>query len=68
MKPQSHQESAWSLYDTSPNEDICLMVEPNKRILDVGCATGRIAKKLRKEKNCYVVGIEINEEMAKIAK
>lgn len=67
MKPQSHQEPTWSLYDSPPNEDICSMVEPNKRILDVGCATGRIAEKLRREKNCYVVGIEINQEMAKIA-
>ena len=43
------------------------MVEPNKKVLDVGCATGRIAEKLKKEKKCFVVGIEINEAMAKIA-
>lgn len=58
----------WALYDTPPNEDICSLVESNKKVLDVGCATGRIAEKLKKEKNCYVVGIEINKEMAKIAK
>lgn len=58
----------WALYDSPPNEDVCSLVEPDKRVLDVGCATGRIAEKLKKEKNCYVVGVEINKEMAKIAK
>lgn len=59
---------SWTLYDTSPNEDICSMVEPSKKVLDVGCATGRIAAKLKKEKNCSVVGIEIDKEMTQIAK
>lgn len=59
---------SWILYDTSPNDDVCSMVEPGKKVLDVGCATGRIAEKLKKEKDCFVVGIEVNEEMAEIAK
>lgn len=59
---------SWTLYDTSPNEDVCSMVEPGKKVLDVGCATGRIAEKLKKEKDCFVVGIEVNREMAEIAK
>jgi methionine biosynthesis protein MetW len=67
MKKQLFKQPFPVLYDTPPNEDICLMVEPNKKILDVGCATGRIAEKLNREKNCTVVGIEINKEMAKIA-
>jgi len=54
-------------YDTVPNEDVCSSVECNKRVLDVGCSTGRIAEKIKREKSCYVVGIELNPEMAKVA-
>lgn len=68
MRSPDYQEPDWSLYDNPPNEDVCSMVEPNKKVLDVGCATGRIAEKLKKEKNCYVVGIEIDKEMVKIAR
>lgn len=67
MRKNVHKHSFPVLYDTPPNKDVCLLVEPNKKVLDVGCATGRIAEKLKKEKNCLVVGIEINEVMAKIA-
>lgn len=68
MESSVQEKPDWTLYDTPPNEDICFLVEPNKKVLDVGCATGRIAEKLKKEKNCYVVGVEINKGMAKIAK
>lgn len=67
MKNSSHKPT-WYLYDTPPNQDICSMVQPNKKVLDIGCATGRIAELLKKEKNCFVVGIEVNKEMAEIAK
>jgi methionine biosynthesis protein MetW len=67
MKKGPAKEQDWLLYDTPPNEDICSLVEPNKKVLDVGCATGRIAEKLQKEKNCSVVGIEVNKEMAALA-
>jgi len=67
MKNSSYKPT-WYLYDTPPNQDICSMVQPNKRVLDIGCATGRIAELLKKEKNCFVVGIEVNKEMAEIAK
>lgn len=68
MKKQIFSSPFPVLYDTPPNEDICSLVEPNKRVLDVGCATGRIAEKLTKEKKCTVVGIEVNKAMVKIAK
>lgn len=56
------------LYDTPPNEEICALVEEGQKVLDVGCATGRIAEKLKREKNCSVVGIEISKAMAQIAR
>lgn len=67
MKKQIFPSPFPVLYDTVPNEDICSLVESNKKVLDVGCATGRIAEKLTKEKKCTVVGVEINKAMAKIA-
>jgi len=67
MKNQSKKAPYPILYDTPPNQDICSMVELGKKVLDIGCATGRIAGKLRKEKKCFVVGIEVNQAMAKIA-
>lgn len=42
-------------------------VGSNKKVLDVGCATGYLAKNL-KENDCYVTGIEINVEAGKIAR
>ena len=43
------------------------LVDKNKVVLDVGCATGQLAKRL-KEKGCKVYGIEIDEDAAKIAR
>jgi len=38
-----------------------------KRVLDVGTATGCLSKELKKN-DCYVVGIEIDQDSAKIAR
>lgn len=43
------------------------LVGRNKRVLEVGCATGQMSRRLV-ENGCEVIGIEINEESAKIAK
>lgn len=43
------------------------LIEPDKRILDVGCGTGKLAEQLRLKKNCYVVGIERDEVEARLA-
>jgi len=41
---------------------------PNKsKVLEVGCATGFMSEYLRKKKNCFVYGVEYDEEEAKIA-
>lgn len=42
-------------------------VGTHKKVLDVGCATGYLAEWFKKNA-CYVVGIEIDYEAAKIAK
>lgn len=41
-------------------------VGKNKRVFDVGCATGYLDERFRKN-GCYVVGVEIDKEAAKEA-
>lgn len=43
------------------------LVGEKKKVLDVGCATGYLDEYLKKN-SCYVAGIEIDEEAAKIAR
>jgi len=43
------------------------LVGKNKKVLEIGCATGYISKKL-KENGCYVFGVEIDKTAAEIAK
>ena len=43
------------------------LVGRDKRVLEVGCATGYITRKM-KENNCKVTGIEIDSQSAEIAK
>jgi methionine biosynthesis protein MetW len=38
------------------------------KVLDIGCGTGRLGEKLRLEKNCYVVGVEANDQAVSLAK
>lgn len=38
------------------------------KVLDLGCWTGRFGEKLKKEKNCYVVGVDIDKQAVKIAR
>ena len=51
----------------SPHMKIIKYIGNNKKVLDVGCSTGYIAKELRK-KECSVVGIELDEAGAEIAR
>jgi methionine biosynthesis protein MetW len=37
-------------------------VEPRTKVLDVGCSTGFLGERLKKEKGCTVHGIEIDKE------
>jgi methionine biosynthesis protein MetW len=44
------------------------MIPDNSRVLEIGCATGFMSEYLKKEKNCFVYGVEYNDAQAKIAK
>lgn len=50
-----------------PQVRILEWIKPNSKVLEFGCAGGRNSR-LLKSKGCYVVGIEINEELANSAK
>ena len=44
------------------------LIGPQKRVLEVGCATGFLSKYLTRQLRCQVVGIELNPEAARLAK
>ncbi len=50
------------------NHRIFQLVESHKRVLDVGCATGRLLEKLAAEKQCVTFGVEADPEMAEQAR
>jgi 2-polyprenyl-3-methyl-5-hydroxy-6-metoxy-1,4-benzoquinol methylase len=43
------------------------LVEPNSRVLEIGCANGFMSAKM-KEKGCVVTGVELDSDFAKKAK
>ena len=46
---------------------ICEEIKPYTRILDVGCATGKLGRELKAKYNCYIIGIEIDDLAAELA-
>ena len=60
--PYSYRAEKWH-----PHNKILRLVGSNKKVLDVGCAEGYLAEKL-KTKGCHVVGIEVKQELAEKAK
>ncbi len=46
----------------------CLLVPEESRVLEVGCSTGSLCWKLKKEKKCSVRGIDFSKKSIRIAK
>ena len=44
------------------------MIRSQETVLEVGCSTGYISEKLKLEKQCTVVGIEVDESAAELAR
>jgi len=63
MKPIVAPNSVLSSgdYSDSFNNVVYSRIEPNSYVLDVGCWSGNLGKRLINEKNCRVDGVEINE-------
>jgi len=67
--PFDYDEPPYERYKTpspSISQKLIAIVGMNKKVLDIGCATGALGMML-KENGCYVVGVEIDEESAKVA-
>lgn len=47
---------------------ILQLIGDGKKVLDVGCSTGKLRERLRIDKGCFVVGIEVDKARADIAK
>lgn len=50
------------------NPIIFSLVEGKMKVLDIGCAAGLLGKALREEKDCLVVGLEIDRVSVELAK
>ena len=64
---EHHEEHMFNPSPHSPHTKIVKYVGNGKNVLDVGCATGYIARELRRN-GCRVVGIDIDKAMAEVAK
>jgi SAM-dependent methyltransferase len=42
------------------DQEIIKLIAPGSRILDAGCGTGRVMEKLRDQRNCSCVGVDIS--------
>jgi methionine biosynthesis protein MetW len=51
-----------------PHVKIISMIGKGWRVLDVGCGVGNLGRYLKENFDCYVIGIEIDEDAAKIAR
>jgi methionine biosynthesis protein MetW len=60
-----YQDEYWKISDAK--EIIYNKIKSNKKVLDLGCWTGRLGEKLINEKKCNVVGVDINKEALAIA-
>jgi 2-polyprenyl-3-methyl-5-hydroxy-6-metoxy-1,4-benzoquinol methylase len=59
----------YDFFDPNPygtHMKVLNLVSKNKRVLEIGCSTGQISRKLS-ENGCEVVGVELNEESARVA-
>ena len=60
-----YQDSLWP--KTDAKEIVFTEIADNSSVLDLGCWTGRLGEKLKKEKGCYVAGVDIDKTALKIA-
>lgn len=66
--PQKHVKyggTTWHKDD--PKEQVYHLINNGAKVLDVGCSTGALGKRLRAEKRCIVHGVEIDRDAAAYA-
>ncbi|GAC1387363.1 MAG: hypothetical protein NVS1B7_1530 [Candidatus Saccharimonadales bacterium] len=57
---KDNENEAWS--------KVYNFIKPNSRILDIGCSSGRLGEALIKDKNAYVVGLDLDDDDIELAK
>lgn len=57
--------TAWHRDD--PKEQVYPLITKGSKVLDMGCSTGALGKRLKEEKNCIVHGVEIDGKAAAYA-
>lgn len=61
-------------YSNAPSEErqeyklICELIEPNSKVIDLGCGNGSLLQKLIKEKNVTAEGFELSESGVEVCK
>lgn len=60
-----YQDSLWP--KTDAKEIVFNEIVANSSVLDLGCWTGRLGEKLKKEKGCYIAGVDIDKTALRIA-
>ncbi len=61
-----YSDEPWVKHDAK--EVVFSSVTPNTKVFDLGCWTGLLGEKLKKEKNCIVFGVDINKKALELAK
>lgn len=64
----SSADSDLNYHDAAPREIIALVPPTARRILDIGCGSGRIGELLKERQECFVWGIEPNAVAAQLAR
>jgi SAM-dependent methyltransferase len=67
-KNESYQTGGFVNAPGSVHPLLVSMIRPREVVLEVGCSTGYISEKLKSEKQCTIVGIEVDENAAEIAR
>lgn len=58
--------TSWGKLD--PKEKIYMQIRPDSTVLDIGCSVGLLGRKLKREKRCYVEGVDVSKEAVAEAK
>jgi methionine biosynthesis protein MetW len=67
-KNESYQTGGFVDAPGSAHPLLVSMIRPREVVLEVGCSTGYISEKLKSEKQCTIVGIEVDESAAAVAR
>lgn len=65
---RNYNYSGFENFQRTDYDIIIDLVEPNSKVIDLGCGNGALMQRLIKEKNCLARGLEISESGVEICK